>query len=259
MELDAIIGAIGVMPYHREKAGVIYCADCMDILPKIPAGAVDLVCTDPPYNCGKDYGTASDSLSDEEYRQKMLFVADLSIGRGRNQFWVAPRYNLEMFLSLLLGSHLVVIRRGARGPFRGGWSDQFEIALAIGRPAHAPSDLWDGIRLKGEGYYFNENDYGHPGYTPIKIMSKGIQHLSVNDDLVLDPFLGSGTTAVAAKQLGRQFIGIEICEAYCKIAVDRLSQEELFAGQAGDGTGRIRQSNSQSDLPLALKNKNGEA
>ena len=48
-------------------------------------------------------------------------------------------------------------------------------------------------------------------------------------DLILDPFLGSGTTAVAAKQLGRKFIGIEINMDYCRIAEDRLRQEELFA------------------------------
>lgn len=53
MTLDEIIDAIGVAPFHREDAGVIYCADCLDILPKIPAGVIDLVLTDPPYGVRK--------------------------------------------------------------------------------------------------------------------------------------------------------------------------------------------------------------
>jgi DNA modification methylase len=66
----------------------------------------------------------------------------------------------------------------------------------------------------------------HPCQIPVDVMRRIIK--ITNRDIICDPFLGSGTTAVAAKQLGRQFIGIEISEAYCKIAVDRLRQEELF-------------------------------
>ncbi len=67
----------------------------------------------------------------------------------------------------------------------------------------------------------------HPTMKPIALMRWCLE-LSGDVNLILDPFLGSGTTAVAAKQLGRKFVGVEIEEKYCKIAVDRLRQEELF-------------------------------
>lgn len=68
----------------------------------------------------------------------------------------------------------------------------------------------------------------HPTAKCVPLMSHFIRLHSAADDIVLDPFFGHGPTLVAAKQLGRQFIGIEICEKYCAIAVKRLAQEELF-------------------------------
>ena len=83
------------------------------------------------------------------------------------------------------------------------------------------TDVWNiPIRIK-------ENNWGHPTPKDIRGIEKIIKLLSKKGDLILDPFLGSGTTAVAAKQLGRNFIGIEISEKYCEIARQRLGQEVL--------------------------------
>ena len=68
----------------------------------------------------------------------------------------------------------------------------------------------------------------HPTQKPLSVISDMIKDCSNPGDLILDPFAGSGTTLVAAKQLGRKYIGIEISEKYCEIARDRLRQEELF-------------------------------
>lgn len=210
--------------YYDEKAGiVIYNSDCRDILPELPK--VDLVLTDPPYNCKKDYGTYKDNLSDDEYEHFMATVVGMCMGVATNQFWVAPRYKMRLFLTLIPSAHIIVIRRGAIGPYRGGWHDQFETALSVGKPIRAEKDLWEGIRLKGEGYFFREETYNHPGYTPMPILARAASLLSA--DSVCDPFMGSGTTLVAAKQLGRRAIGIEIEEKYCEIAVKRLSQDVL--------------------------------
>ncbi|MFA5321985.1 MAG: site-specific DNA-methyltransferase [Smithella sp.] len=201
----------------------LYRGDCLKIIPEI--GKVDAVITDPPYNVGKDYGTHNDSMSAIEYAKWSKARVNSCLKLCKNQFWVAPRYKLELWLSLLPSSHLIVIRRGAAGPNRQGWSDQFEIALAIGKPKYAPKDLWDGIRLKGEGYFFREETYGHPGYTPLLIMQRAILALSEQEDFILDPFMGSGTTGIACIRTGRKFIGIEISPEYFEIVKKRIQIE----------------------------------
>lgn len=211
------------MPYYNHAGITIYHGDCRDILPHLEP--VDLVLTDPPYNCGKDYGAYKDNLSDTDYRDFMFSVVTYSLAAAKNQFWVAPRYKLGLWLSLFPAAHLIVIRRGATGPFRGGWSDQFEIALSVGKPSRCVPDLWDTIRLKGEGYFFREETYNHPGYTPYPVMAKACDILS--QESILDPFCGTGTSLLAAKQLGRRAIGIELEEKYCEITARRLQQEVL--------------------------------
>jgi len=210
-------------PYYEHAGITIYHGDCREVLPQLKA---DAVITDPPYNCGKNYGVFKDNLSDAEYRAFMKEVIAMSFSAAPNQAWVAPRYKLDFFLPLFPGHHLVIVRRGAGGPFRGGWSDQFEIAIAVGKPSHCIPDLWDDVRLKGEGYFFREETFGHPGYTPVQIMQRFTSVFA--EKILIDPFCGTGTALRAAKDLGKRGIGIEINEAYCEIAAKRMAQEVLF-------------------------------
>ena len=69
---------------------------------------------------------------------------------------------------------------------------------------------------------------GHPTSKPVEIIKEMASVSSTRGQLILDPFLGSGTTAVAAKQLGRKCIGIELESKYLDIAIERLKQEVLF-------------------------------
>ena len=138
-------------PYYEHAGITIYHGDCREVLPLIPK--CDLVVADPPYNCGKDYGIYKDNLSELEYAVMWREIVNLCLSKAVNQFWVAPRYKLKLWLELLPGAHLVVITRSAQGPSRAGGAsgDQFEIALACGRPKNQIADLWTDIRLKGEG------------------------------------------------------------------------------------------------------------
>ena len=68
----------------------------------------------------------------------------------------------------------------------------------------------------------------HPNEKPVPLLSQIMQATAKEDDIIFDPFLGSGTTAVAAKKLGRDFIGIELDPKYCDIARERLKQGVLL-------------------------------
>ena len=143
------------------------------------------------------------------------------------QVWVAPRYKMPFWSNQFPSAHLVVVRRGASGALRGGWADQFETVLVTGKPKRTVSDLWENIRLKGEGYFFREKTYGPPGYPPYRILTKSIALMTYAQETVLDPFCGTGTTLRAAKDLNRKAIGVEINEQYCEIAANRMSQAVL--------------------------------
>lgn len=213
----------GIKPYYETELGKLYHGCCLKILPQLEP--VDLVFTDPPYNAKKDYGEFKDNLSKKEYARFMWKVAKLCLKLSPKQAWVAPRYQNRLFLNIFRNSHIVVVRRGARGPFRGGWSDQFEIILITGKPNQCAVDLWDGIRLKGEGYFFRENTYGHPGYTPRPIIERCINLMTCPNDIVLDCFSGTGTLAVVCEDLGRRWICIEQEEKWVEIAAKRIERE----------------------------------
>ena len=82
------------------------------------------------------------------------------------------------------------------------------------------------------------NKVNHPAPFPIELPRRLIRLYSYVDDLILDPFLGSGTTAVAAKLLGRRCIGVELDQAYCQIAADRSSRTKSSADQRSQASGR---------------------
>ena len=77
--------------------------------------------------------------------------------------------------------------------------------------------------LKGN----NESRF-HPTQKPIQLLERILLEFTDEGDVVLDPYLGSGSTAIACKKLGRNFIGIEISSKYCRIAEDRLRQDILL-------------------------------
>ena len=92
-----------------------------------------------------------------------------------------------------------------------------------------------------------EKKPNHPAPFPIRLAVKVVKSASVYNDIISDPFMGSGTTAIACEQLGRRWIGIEISEKYCEISAKRIERErqqlKLFPPEA-----TTKQKYEQSDL-----------
>ena len=219
-----------IKPYYEENGITIYHGDCRQILPELEP--VDLVLTDPPYGIGlnTDYLTGRNQLN----RSSSSKVWDKIIGDD-----AVGDYGF------LFRSATVQVVFGANNfpqqipfnPMKDGWicwdkrvteeadkilGSPFELAVVLGQR------IYKIIRLQHCGVKNADGDNSgryHPTQKPIKLLIRIM--LMFKQQSIIDPFMGSGTTLVAANQLGRKAIGIEIEEKYCEIAVKRLAQGVL--------------------------------
>lgn len=202
-------------PYYQDEWATLYHADCRDVLPLLPQ--VDLVLTDPPYGikesneknltrgklaAPRDYGHYE---WDREIVSSCLLSACLKIGKMQicfgGNFYALPPSSCWLVWDKLNGANDFADCELA-------WSN-LPGAVRIFR------HRWNGMIRQG-----NEPRW-HPTQKPIALMRWSLS-FAPHAQLILDPFAGSGTTLVAAKQLGRKSIGIEIEEKYCAIAAERL-------------------------------------
>ena len=211
----------------------VHCVDCLEFLPLIPDKSIDLVLTDPPYGTGKLVsGTMSkarlhkmryDCFEDsEEYVIKVCVPAIKECIRIAHRVIFTPGSRCMMHYPKPDGFGCF-FSNSANGMQLWGSMDSQPI-FYYGRPF----DI--GKRIHRCSYVMNEQPSckEHPCSKPINVWKKIIETRTKEGDVVLDPFLGSGTTAVGCKQLKRNFIGIEISKKYCQIANERLRQEILI-------------------------------
>jgi len=211
-------------PYYDEDGIVIYHGDCLEILPHLEP--VDLVLTDPPYGIKRDKGFGGFGG----------FGKPIARRRFKDD-WDNVRPQKEIFNLILKNSQQALI-------FGGNF---FADLLPPGNhwvvwdklntmPAFGDCELiWTNIKrnsvkkitLQYNGLLGKEKFRVHPTQKPVKLLTILIKQYSKSADILLDPFMGSGTILVAAKELGRRAIGIEIEERYCAIAVERLAQGVL--------------------------------
>jgi len=202
-------------PYYQDNAITIYHGDCRNILPVI---AADIAITDPPYGVGFKYA-AYDDGNMIGYCALIGSVLDLLqplpiiIAVGKRNLWSYPPAR----------EILCWQKPGSTGHNNLGGFNEWEPILVYRNLAKNPVSDW--IRLPDCVNHDRGNN--HPCPKPLKLFTWLINQCTQDCDVIVDPFMGSGTTIRAAKDLGRKAIGIEIDERYCEIAAQRMAQGVL--------------------------------
>jgi len=197
--------------YYRTENGVLYCGDCLEIMKLMPDKSVDLVLTDPPYGVRKK----------EVWDKREYFLKNLDN-------WLSECLRLsKTIIWFTAGSVLPYVLRNRE--------EVFHRLLIWNKPPGSQlagamhSNIWysmEPILVFGEAPTTNKQKkygfavfdyptvpsalYNHPTTKPLGLIEELLYFYSQENNLVLDPFLGSGTTAVACERLGRKWIGIEI-------------------------------------------------
>jgi len=217
--------------YYEAPEGVIYCGDCREILPHLTK--VDLVLTDPPYGLGLnmvlEHGTNENTIHEDanwndEIPSKECF--DLIYEKSNAQIIWGCNY---------FGSYIRDVGRIVHDKcleIKGTklkYSEADIASCSLQKRITIFRYRWNG---NVQGSTINWDNTGpdkrvHPTQKPIALMDHCLSEYSKENQTILDPFMGSGTTLFAAKKLNRRFIGIEISEKYCQIAVERLRQSVM--------------------------------
>jgi site-specific DNA-methyltransferase (adenine-specific) len=205
-----------IAPYYSEGGIVIYHADCRSILPSLAAASV--VITDQPYGTGwvRGGGDVGEFNAKHERPEWDVFALDwlTLIQRPRRVAVFTPVSRAEETSNTLPNRAICYYRKTNVRP--GGIARE----AIIVSPAPRVDMPWDFTTYNGDSPY-------HPCQKPLDLMRWLVLLTSDAGDVIVAPFMGSGTTLRAAKDLGRKAIGIEISEQYCEIAARRLSQEVL--------------------------------
>lgn len=244
----------------------VFNEDAIEGFRRIPNASIDLIIADPPYSLGKDYGNASDKMNAADYLQWMETWIDAALPKlkpnGSLYIFLTWRYSPEIFVMLKQRMQMVnEIIWDRRVPSMGGSTRSFtsvhdtigffakrkdyyfdldavripydaETKKARSRSifvgakwleiGYNPKDLWSVTRI----HKCDPERTDHPTQKPLEIIDRMIQASCPAGGIVLDPFMGSGTTAVSAKRCGRHFVGFELNPEYCAIIQQRLASPE---------------------------------
>jgi len=221
-----IVSSLPIEPYYAEDGIIILNSDCRDILPHLPK--FDLLLTDPPYGIGADKPRGNTGRN-KHILQKIYpdiswdiapdsqFIFDCTQSAKLAIVWGGNYFCLPATPTILVWDKVNGTNRYADCEI--AWSN-------MGGAARIFKWKWHGF-LQDESAV--KEPRFHPTQKPLKVISWCLS-LAGDIETVLDPFMGSGTTLVAAKMRGLKAVGIEREKEYCDIAIERMAQGVLFGG-----------------------------
>lgn len=219
------------------EINTIYNEDCLETMKRMPDNFVDLVLTDPPY--GMDYQSSrrTDKFAKIENDVTLEWVEpfmreayrvlknDTHIYLFCNDFAISEFRKIMESVGFRAKRALVWVKNNhTSGDLEGDFANKTEFCLF----AHKGRRELAGKRDTNVLQFDRVSVMEHPTQKPKDLIAYLLQKSSNENDIVYDPFMGSGTTARACKDLGRNYIGSEISKEYCDIAEQRLRQGVLL-------------------------------
>lgn len=223
----------------------IYNVDCYEAIKKLPDKSVDCIYTDIPYliargGCsGNDFSPRIKRLHDVDLGEirdgidysildefvRVMKKINIFIWCSKNQIYDIMRFFLTQPFKVNAPEILVWKKDNPTPLCNNNWLPDLEYCLYF---RETGAVLNDGYEIKSKWYASPINKSGkdkfhHPTVKPLDLVERHLLHATQPQDIILDPFLGSGTTAVAAKNTSRRYIGFEINSEYYEIAQNRLN------------------------------------
>lgn len=231
---------------YKDNKGMLFNCDCLELMNKMEDESIDLIVTDPPYKLNKTTGSLTSSSKKDKW-QGNLIAGDKTVNIQNNikfSEWIPKIYNL-----LKPNSHcyiwvndknlvdlcneaekvgfklhnILVWEKNNCTPNR-WYMKNCEFILFLHKGKSFPiknlnnKQLFSCNNINGK-YKF------HPTQKPIEYINRLIENSSNKDEIIFDPFMGSGTTCLASKILNRRYIGCEIDKKYFDISVDRIKNK----------------------------------
>lgn len=258
------------MKYPDDFINKIICGNCLEVLKEIPNDGVDLVLADPPYGISqKNLKIDRTNIQNRSLKRSGKKSKELNYDFGEwdhfenrdellswTEQWVKECFrilkNTGNFVSFFSKSEIsyfedILNKYGhVRQTIVWHKTNPVPQIFKVGFMSSVEFLSW-ATKQKGAKHTFNyqlgqhhnfvetpicmgKERTNHTTQKPIKVISWLVEYLSKKNDIILDPFIGSGTTAVTCKELGRRYIGIEISPEYCEIARNRIKAipESLF-------------------------------
>lgn len=230
-------------PYFESEGIALYHADSFEVMSQMQDKSVDCVITDPPFtertHIGARKNTSSgvaDLITFDSFTEEQLYEAFNELGRITRGWVVSsldyahafefdkqPPKNLR---SLRIG---VWVKTNATPQISGDRPAQGWEAISYLHRADKKA-VWNGGGHHGNYVTTIPQATGHPTPKSLTVLSSLVERFSNPQDTIFDPFAGGGTTLIAARNLGRKAIGVEIDEKYCELIANRLSQTTFDFG-----------------------------
>jgi len=216
-------------PYYQTELGTLYCGDCLEIMPYLPK--VDLILTDPPYGIGES------NEKNASRKGKACIAMPTDFG---HYDWDKEKIDPEILVLIKkISTNQIIFGGNYYGSVLGDTSCYLVWDKDNGKSDFADCELawtsfntavrkftWKWSGMLQQDMKHKEKRY-HPTQKPIGLFHQILEKYSDSDMVILDPMLGSGTTAIVCERLNRRWVGIEQIKEYCEIAKQRLEKEVI--------------------------------